>query len=536
LETEYAVAELRSGGHPEHLVQQLMEVAASRLVHLPGHRDAGLFTANGSRLYLDVGGHPEVATPEVQDPWEAVRYVKAGDRIMLELAEALRGKKPRLDPLVLRGNVDYSGQGTTWGCHESYLHVSQLDSEALAAQLIPHLVSRIVFAGAGGFNPRSQGIEFTLSPRAWHLRRAISNASTDNRGIFHTREESLCGEGYRRLHLLCGDSLCSETSLWLTIASTALVVALIEAGKTPGEAVGLRQPVRTLRRFAADPGLKTRVAVAGGGRRTAIGIQRHYLEQAERHAGAEFMPAWAAEACRRWRLTLDQLEHAPHESARTLDWQIKLTLYRDRVRQSSLTAEQVAHWNSVVTAPPLPPADPLPDPDELPNLPDSIRRILRDPSAVSRVEASLRDQGLSMEEAQPFLQLRAKLLELETRYSALGPAGVFECLDGAGVLSHRVVGQDEIENARVNPPAAGRARLRGEAVRRLAADGKGSCHWTEVWDSGTSQILDLSDPFETEERWRAPRRSRLARLLSRRGERSRRFLEDLDLESRYDRP
>jgi hypothetical protein len=53
------------------------------------------------------------------------------------------------------------------------------------------------------------------------------------------------------------------------------------------------------------------------------------------------------------------------------------------------------------------------------------------------------------------------------------------------------------------PPARGRARLRGEFVR---SHGKGNghyfCDWQGVWDYRKRRVLDLSDPFETEERWR----------------------------------
>lgn len=92
-------------------------------------------------------------------------------------------------------------------------------------------LSRIVYTGAGGFNSRfRQGLQFTLSPRVWHLVRGVSEGSTEARGIFHTKDESLSAEGYHRLHILCGESVCSETAAWLKVGATALVVALIDAG------------------------------------------------------------------------------------------------------------------------------------------------------------------------------------------------------------------------------------------------------------------------------------------------------------------
>ena len=53
-----------------------------------------------------------------------------------------------------------------------------------------------------------------------------------------------------------------------------------------------------------------------------------------------------------------------------------------------------------------------------------------------------------------------------------------------------------------NPPALGRARLRGECVRRFHAQpGDYCCDWTGVWDVRNRRRLDLSDPFAAEEKW-----------------------------------
>ena len=116
------------------------------------------------------------------------------------------------------------------------------------------LVSRIVFTGAGGFDNRAPGLQFLLSPRVPHLVRVVSNESMHTRGIFHTKDEPLCGGGYRRLHVLCGEALCSEASTWLRVATTALVVCLAEAGVDVSRSVQLTAPLGALRAFAADYG------------------------------------------------------------------------------------------------------------------------------------------------------------------------------------------------------------------------------------------------------------------------------------------
>jgi proteasome accessory factor A len=283
-----------------------------------------VFLPNGACLYLDVGGHPEFCTPECADPKDLVRYVLAGDVILWTLAEDLiRSGSQAAEVLVFRSNVDYVA-GTTWGAHESYLH--RADPKRLPDDIIPHLVSRIVFAGAGGFRPGGRLRELTLSPRAWLLEHAVSGSSTEARGIFHTKDEPLCKGGYHRLHLLCGESLCSHRAAWLKAGTTALVVAMAEAGLQPGRDVAMGTPLSSLRAFAADPRCRARTRCARG-RLTAIEIQRHYLRLAETHLGRHFMPSWAAEVCRAWHDVLEELSGAPESVATSLDWAIKWATY-----------------------------------------------------------------------------------------------------------------------------------------------------------------------------------------------------------------
>ncbi|MFM8815031.1 MAG: proteasome accessory factor PafA2 family protein, partial [Actinomycetes bacterium] len=48
-------------------------------------RSSNVFMENGSRLYLDVGSHPEYATAECDSIYELVAQDKAGELIMQEL-------------------------------------------------------------------------------------------------------------------------------------------------------------------------------------------------------------------------------------------------------------------------------------------------------------------------------------------------------------------------------------------------------------------------------------------------------------------
>ena len=501
VESEYALVGQSPNGRTvgyDRLLGELVRLMQER-PHLPGYPHGDFFLTNGARFYIDSGGHPEFTTPESTNPWDVVRYIRAGERILSEACDRIPSSLPSLTEVsAYKCNVDYIGSGSTWGCHESYLH--RADPQAMPKQLVPHLVSRVIYAGAGGFDARSNGLEFTLSPRACHIMKTVSSESTANRGIFHTKDEPLCQGGYHRLHLLCGESLCSEISTWLKIGATALVVAMAEAGLAPGEAVDLKAPLDALRTFAADPECKVEVTLADQRRLGAIAIQRHYLAAAEAHSGDAFMPPWAGEVCRRWREILDRLEAAPRSLAQAIDWAIKLELYRDHARRRGIAWESLPSWTHVLNRL-------LADlkQTEYADQPVKVEFLLGPESpirdGVERLTPYLKKKSLTWEGLRPFVDLRSELFEIDFKFGRLGDGGIFAALDRQGVLTHHVDGVDDIEHATSHPPREGRARIRGEVIRRLAGKSRARCDWQRIWDGGEKQSLDLTDPYATEERW-----------------------------------
>ena len=58
-------------------------------------RSSNVFLQNGARLYLDVGSHPEYATPECDSLYDLVVHDKAGERILESLLRLGRAAPPR---------------------------------------------------------------------------------------------------------------------------------------------------------------------------------------------------------------------------------------------------------------------------------------------------------------------------------------------------------------------------------------------------------------------------------------------------------
>ena len=86
-------------------------------------RSSNVFLRNGARLYLDVGSHPEYATPECDDVTELVTHDKAGERILegllLDAEERLHDEGIQGEIYLFKNNTDSAGN--SYGCHENYL-------------------------------------------------------------------------------------------------------------------------------------------------------------------------------------------------------------------------------------------------------------------------------------------------------------------------------------------------------------------------------------------------------------------------------
>jgi proteasome accessory factor A len=498
METEYAVSALRARGvrvPQSEVLDALMDRARERLPHLADDHSSGIFLESGARFYVDAGGHPELTTPECSTPGEVVRFIRAGERTLL----GLTGREqlvPGSQTVFYRSNVDYSGTGSTWGCHESYMH--RADPGSLPVQLIPHLVSRVVYTGAGGFDNVSAGVKFTLSPRATHVHQAVSDESTSRRGIYHTKNEPLSAGSYNRLHITFGESLCSDLAIWLKVGTTALVVALCEAGLRPGETMTLDAPVAAVRLFAGDP-TASAVAATASGKRTAVAIQRHYLVQVEARLGSAFLPPWAGDVCRQWRWVLDRLDGGPEAVATTLDWAIKLALFRDHVRRRGLAWESLGKWTTVAER--ISAALGRTAFRGRPLRARFLRGLtLPIQDEVQRLQPEISRMGLDWNDFGRFLEVRDELFELDTRFGQLGEHGLFTSLDRVSVLTHRVDGS---EGPVDRPPSVPRARIRGQLVRELSGDDERyCCDWEHVWDCETGRCVDLGDPFVAVAEWK----------------------------------
>ncbi|QDO88761.1 Pup--protein ligase [Ornithinimicrobium ciconiae] len=251
-------------------------------------RSSNVFLRNGSRLYLDVGSHPEYATAECDDLLDLVAHDKAGEAILHDLAldaearMADEGIEARV--YVLKNNVD--SRGNSYGCHENYLIGRRGELSRVTDILIPFLITRQVISGAGRLNVSGGQATFHISQRADHIWDGLSSATTRSRPIINTRDEPHAdAERFRRLHVIVGDSTMSQSTTLLKVGATDLVLKAIEAG-TVFPDFTLLSPISAIREVSRDLTGRHTLALANGRRITATQMQTEFLTRARAHAEA----------------------------------------------------------------------------------------------------------------------------------------------------------------------------------------------------------------------------------------------------------
>lgn len=179
---------------------------------------------------------------------------------------------------VFKNNADSAGH--SFGCHENYLVRRYVPLETVEHELLPFLITRQLYTGAGRVT--DQGFEITQ--RADYLDEAVSSATTRSRPMVNTRDEPHSDpDEFRRLHVIIGDSNRSQWATWMKLAVTHLIICVIEEAARLGEDSGfascaLADPGAANRAVSADLTCVTaRLRLADGSEPvSAVQMQRRY--------------------------------------------------------------------------------------------------------------------------------------------------------------------------------------------------------------------------------------------------------------------
>jgi proteasome accessory factor A len=302
-------------------------------------RSSNVFLANGARLYLDVGSHPEYATPECDSIYDLVVHDKAGERILEQLLasaeQRLREEGIRGVIYLFKNNTDSAGN--SYGCHENYLTSRRDDFGHYAEVLIPFLVTRQIYAGAGKILQTARGAMYCISQRAEHIWEGVSSATTRSRPIINTRDEPHAdAERYRRLHVIVGDSNMSEYATFLKVGACSILLRMLEEPSVVLRDMTLENPIRAIREISHDMTCQRRVRLANGREASALDIQSEYLERALKYAERRDLSPLESMALQMWEHCLTGLEKDPLSLESECDWVIKYHLIEAYRRKHDL--------------------------------------------------------------------------------------------------------------------------------------------------------------------------------------------------------
>ncbi len=292
-------------------------------------RSSNVFLKNGARLYLDVGSHPEYATPECDTLEALVAHDKAGERILeglvIDAEKRLHDEGIAGDIYLFKNNTDSAGN--SYGCHENFLIGRQGEFSRLADVLIPFLVTRQLICGAGKVLQTPRGAVYCVSQRAEHIWEGVSSATTRSRPIINTRDEPHAdAERYRRLHVIVGDSNMNESTTMLKIGSAHLVLRMIEHGVIFRD-LTLENPIRAIREISHDLTGTRAIRLAAGRTAAALEIQREYYSRAVDFVERFGDDPSAKRVLELWGRTLDAIEAQDLSRIdREIDWATKYQL------------------------------------------------------------------------------------------------------------------------------------------------------------------------------------------------------------------
>jgi proteasome accessory factor A len=333
LETEYGVTCTYRGQRrlsPDEVARYLFRRVVS------WGRSSNVFLRNGARLYLDVGSHPEYATPECDSVTDLVSHDRAGERILegllVDAEKRLHDEGIAGEIYLFKNNTDSAGN--SYGCHENYLVSRHGEFGRLADVLIPFLVTRQLICGAGKVLQTPRGAVFCLSQRAEHIWEGVSSATTRSRPIINTRDEPHAdAERYRRLHVIVGDSNMNEVTTLLKVGSADIVLRMIEAGVVMRD-LSLENPIRAIREVSHDITGRRKIRLANNKEVSALEIQQEYLAKATEFVERRGGDQTAKRVVELWGRVLTAIESGDLDPvAREIDWVSKLKLierYQDK--------------------------------------------------------------------------------------------------------------------------------------------------------------------------------------------------------------
>ena len=292
--------------------------------------------SNGARFYND-HTHPEYSTPECSSLFSLVAHDVAGEKIVAESTKIRNQELGDKSVQIFKNNTDYSGH--SYGTHDNYLIPRKIPFDHVVKGLIPFLVTRQLYAGAGKIgseNPNSIGYKgLQLAQRSDFIEKILSIETMTQRPIINTRDEPhAIRNKYRRLHLIMGDANMSAYATALKVGSTRLVLNLIASGGALPD-IELENPVEDVQKVSLEKNRNAKLKKTSGDSITALEIQEIYLEAIEQNFSNQNKEwSWIIQE---WGKTLKDFKHSPEKLSNRIDWAIKEKLFLEFMESESFS-------------------------------------------------------------------------------------------------------------------------------------------------------------------------------------------------------
>lgn len=439
IETEYGLTcAATDSGRPPLDPEEAAQLLFQPVVELG--RSTNTYLANGARLYLDVGSHPEYATAECDSIEDLLINDRAGELYFAELADtanqtlAQRSIAGRIH--LFRNNTD--AEGNSFGCHENYLVRRRSDYRARISAMLPYFVTRQIVTGAGHLHRDENGVSFEFSQRAFQMWDAISSASTRARPMINTRDEPHGdAELYRRMHVIVGDSNIAQATTALKIIATEAILVMVEDGGILPR-FELADPMSAIRATSMDMTGRVLLDLIDGTTVSPIEIQRRFFDAVHQHfdrAGyMSELDSIRTYGLALWDRAITAVETGDFSTIATeIDWAAKRTLFNRYQERGTME---------------------LDDP-----------RIAR----------------------------------LDLAYHDITSGGLYQSMESSGLLKV-LVSPQVCEEKKAIPPQTTRAKLRGDFVKRarqLRQDYAVDWMNLRLLDAQGTRSVILKDPFAT---------------------------------------
>jgi len=429
-------------------------------------RDFSQFHANGARIYLESGFHPEYATAECASLLDLIAQDKAGERILRKSFDEAIKKTALLIPsnkriALFKNNVQYNEyddetrEAVTCGCHENFLLEKKITVGQLEEVLLPFLVARQIFCGAGWVANKAyqtRRIRFMISQRARFIGSAVGTATNprtlsdpygSSRAILCTArfydEPHADKEKYSRLHLILGDSNLSELCIYLKMGTISILLEMLEEGYKFGRRIkGLRikNPVLALKLVSQDLTCKKPVIELENGKFiSAVDLLWVYVDMMSKYERINGLSPELADVRKKledvlWRFERREIDRATLMEVKSLGLDMEI----DWLIKKAALENSLSHFGSCWN--------------------DFSEKVIRRESRDIDLYDQLRDKDLKYHDISD-----------EGLYYFRQPDLSLEDLRLAQINTPRMVEEEKIIEMMENPPQDTRARLRGEFVK-----------------------------------------------------------------------